>query len=119
MKAAQLLIADGGCELSKMKNKNKNFFGLIVGIALGLIFLVGANAAEAKPERPARPDSPGKASVAELKEIIKNFQEQKRAFLSQQKEQKSDARGQMREDALDWVKEQEERRDRQRRSPRR
>ena len=57
MKAAQLSIANGGCELSKMKIKKKNFFRMLAGIAVifGLI-QIAAQAAD----RPGRPERPGK-----------------------------------------------------------
>ena len=91
-----------------MKIKNKSIFGLIMMIALILGFAqVSASADEtaedskkAKPERPDRPEKPSdsnRPSAAELKEIIKNFQAQKTAYLKQQKEQRADARNAVRE----------------------
>ena len=85
-----------------MKTKNNNKFGLILAITLILSFVnLGAFAAEAKAEKPERPDRPGegkRVDVKELKEIIKNFQEQKKQFLTQQKEQQADSRAKVRED---------------------
>lgn len=69
---------------------------LFVGFAA-----LGAHAAEAKAEKPERPERPknGKGvDNAELKEIIKNFQDQKKQFLTQQKEQQADSRSKVREE---------------------
>jgi hypothetical protein len=77
-----------------MKIRNKNFLRMLAGIAVifGLI-QIGARAAD----RPSRPERPGK-KAEEVKEIIKNFQEQKKAFLKQQKEGQADARRSLREE---------------------
>lgn len=81
-----------------MKTIIKNQLSAVVGLALILgLAHVGARAEDtvvevnkAKPERPERPEKPAsagaRANVTELKEIIKNFQEQKKEFLKQQKE---------------------------------
>lgn len=98
----------------------KNQFAVIVGITLVLgLARVGARAEDtngvtpptiditvapapkaAKPERPARPDKSGKDKVnaTELKDIVKNFQEQKKEFMRQRKEEQADQRGKVRED---------------------
>ena len=102
----------------------KNQFAVIVGITLVLgLARVGARAQDTngiggdvggsvvvpkpkfeRPERPARPDKhdnkPGKGVVdsGELKEIVRNFQDQKKEFLRQQKEQQRENRGKVREE---------------------
>jgi hypothetical protein len=95
----------------------KNQFALIVGIALVLgLARVGAQAEDTtgggataaakpgRPERPPRPDKPdgsGKGNgvnSAELKTIIKNFQDERKEFLKQQKEQQADQRDKVREE---------------------
>ena len=97
----------------------KNQVGVIVGIALVLgLACVGTRAEDTnttggdvpsvvvpklkeRPERPDRPDKPGKdkgVNSGELKEIIKDFQTQKKEFLRQQKDQKRELREQLRGD---------------------
>lgn len=90
----------------------KNQLGVIVGIALVLgLARVGARAEDTndvtapkpvkveRPERPPRPEKPGKGvDATELKDIIKNFQEQKKEFLRQQKEQQHEGRSKVREE---------------------
>jgi len=95
----------------------KNQFALIVGITLVLgLARVGAQAEDtnsgtvapkakaAHPDRPPRPDKQdgsgngSGADVTELKDIIKNFQDQKKEFLKQQKEQQAELRGKVREE---------------------
>jgi hypothetical protein len=90
----------------------KNQLGVIVGIALVLgLARVGARAEDTndvtapkpvkvdRPERPPRPEKPGKGvDATELKDIIKNFQDQKKEFLRQQKEQQREDRGKVREE---------------------
>jgi hypothetical protein len=79
-----------------MKTKIVNKFGLMMAVAFALAFAtVGANAAETDATKPERP-APSKAT--ELKEIVKNFQDQKKQFLQQQKELKSDSRTKLREE---------------------
>ena len=76
-------------------------FSLLMAIALFVgLAAIGAHAAEAKAEKPERPERPhGKApNTSELKEIIKNFQDQKKQFLNQQKEQQADSRAKVREE---------------------
>ena len=84
-----------------MKTKNNKKFGIILAIALLLGFAnLSAQAADkaAKPDRPERPSAGKGAKVAELKEIVNNFQEQKKQFLAQQKEQNADSRAKVREE---------------------
>ena len=92
----------------------KNQLGAIVGIALVLgLARVGARAEDTnidvtapkpvvkvdRPERPPRPEKRGKGvDATELKDIIKNFQDQKKEFLRQQKEQQHEGRGKVREE---------------------
>ena len=107
---------------SGIANKNlktvktlKNQLSVIVGIALVLgLARVGARAEDTnvvsspdpvakprqdRPERPPRPEKHGKGvDATELKEIIKNFQDQKKEFLRQQKEQQHEDRGKVREE---------------------
>src|SRR5688500_15738052 len=68
---------------------------LLAGLAA-----LGAHPAEAKAGKPERPERPhGKAAnTTELKEIIKNFQDQKKQFLNQQKDQQADSRARVREE---------------------
>jgi hypothetical protein len=89
----------------------KNQFAVIVGVTLVLgLARVGARAEDTnlsgtiapgpkldRPERPSRPDKPG-VNTAELKQIIKNFQDQKKEFLRQQKEQQREGRGKVRQE---------------------
>lgn len=87
---------------------SKNQFSVIVGITfvLGLacvgtrgedtVVTVTPRVKVERPERPPRPDKPEKA--AELKEIVKSFQDQKKEFLRQQKEQQHEDRGKVREE---------------------
>jgi hypothetical protein len=84
----------------------KNQVGVIVGIALVLgLACVGTRAEDTpvaqkpKIERPERPAKPEKGvNAAELKEIIKNFQDQKKEFLRQQKEEQRNHRAKVREE---------------------
>jgi hypothetical protein len=84
----------------------KNQFSAIVGVAFVLgLACVGTRGADSplaqkpKIERPERPAKPEKAvNAAELKEIIKSFQDQKKEFLRQQKEQQRDERAKVREE---------------------
>ena len=70
-----------------------------MAIALFLGFAsLSAHAGDDKPERPERPKTGKGVNTAELKEIIKNFQDQKKQFLTQQKEQQSDSRAKVREE---------------------
>lgn len=81
-----------------MKTKNQNFLGLVAAIAL-VFNLASVGAAEAKPQRPPRPEMPPpSANVTELKQIVKEFQAQKKEFLQQVKEQHAGARGKVREE---------------------
>ena len=73
---------------------------MAIALFVGLAAL-GAHAAEAKADKPERPERPktGKGvDNSELKEIIKNFQDQKKQFLTQQKEQQADSRSKVREE---------------------
>ena len=84
-----------------MKTNFKNVFGLIFAITL-LLGLANATAQAAEitsPDRPERPQAKGNsANAGELKQIIKSFQEQKKEFLSRQKDERVDARGKLREE---------------------
>ncbi len=57
-----------------------------------------------RPERPERPDKPGKPvdgerpSISDIKDVIKTFQEEKKRFIQEQKDQRSADRGKVRED---------------------
>src|SRR5687768_6615111 len=103
--------------IGNLKTIIKNQLSAVVGLALILgLAHVGARAEDTsvevaadvvasvkknKPERPERPEKPAnagaRANVTELKEIIRNFQEQKKEFLKQQKEQQGADRGKVRE----------------------
>src|SRR4051812_27465173 len=98
----------------------KNQFSVIVGITLVLgLACVGTRAEDTnttggevpsvvvpkpkvRPERPDRPDKPGKdkgVNAGELKEIVKDFQDQKKEFLRERKDEKREARERARGDA--------------------
>jgi hypothetical protein len=97
--------------LGNMKNKRrrKKQIGVIVGSTLmGLASVqaraeatnspsVSAEVEVAGPERPSRPVKPGSVNVSELKQILKNFQEQKKEFLKNQQQARDDQRAGARE----------------------
>ena len=95
---------------SRTKMKTKTFKKLSAIIVSAFVFglaNVGAFADDTaassnkpKPERPARPEPKnqgGKPDVNELKDIIKNFQAQKKEYLSEQKNARAEQRANVRE----------------------
>ena len=102
----------GRSQQSKTMNKKK--IGASVGIALVPNLAQVAVSAEdtgaemppqeiatsithRRPDRPPRPEKAGGPKVSELKQIIRNFAEQKNQFLKQQKEMRHEQRGRARE----------------------
>jgi hypothetical protein len=78
-----------------MKTKIQKQFGLMIVVALVLGFgQVRAQAADGSAAKPDRP-TPNKT---DLKAIIQNFQDQKKQFLAQQKEQQGDTRTKLRDE---------------------
>jgi hypothetical protein len=88
----------------KVKTKMNIQIALMIAIALVIgLASIGARAEDTTSDTPARPERPEKASAkgpnaAELKDIIKAFQAQKKEFLAQRKQEQVESRDKAREE---------------------
>ena len=89
--------------MNKKKIRTTAAGAVAVAVALGLgsmgvkgedaISTTAISASTTGVERPPRPENqPGQISVSALNELLKSFEEQKRDFMKQQKEQQAESR---------------------------